>query len=130
MRSKEYIIDIRPIPWQRVGHNGNHFYDKQHQEKLAYGLSIARIHGNDPKFQGPLQLDMIFYMPIPKLTRNRTQGIYHYSTPDKDNLIKMLFDSITQTNIVWNDDRQCAIGSWQALYDKKPRVYFKITELI
>lgn len=129
MRSKEYTINIRPIPWSRAGHNGNHFYDKQHQEKLAYGLCIAQQHGNDPIFTGPLQIEMIFYIPIPKLKRNRTDGNYHYSVPDADNFCKFLMDAITQTQVVWHDDKQCSLGSWAKLYDKNPRVYFKITEL-
>jgi len=129
MRSKEYIINIKPIPWARPGKSPTHFYDKQSAQKLAYGLTISRIHGDEPKFQGPLCVDMIFYMTTPKLIRNRKDTPWHCTVPDKDNLIKHVFDSISQTGVVWNDDRQVAKGSWQAVYDKNPRVYFKITEL-
>lgn len=129
MRSKEYTINIKPITWARAGKNKTHYYDTQVAEKLAYGLSIARIHNEDPLFEGPLCLDMIFYMKQPKLIRNRKESDWHWTTSDKDNLIKILKDSITQTGIVWHDDRQCSKGSWQAIYDKNPRVYFKITEL-
>jgi len=129
MYSKEYTIDIRPIPWKRAGRNNSRYFDTQTQEKLAYGLSMARIHGNDPKFQGPLSIDMIFYFPISKLNRKRQGTSYHWTVPDKDNCIKHVMDSITQTGIIWTDDRQVAQGSWLALYDKNPRVYFKISEL-
>lgn len=130
MYSKEYIIDIRPIAWKRAGKNKTHYYDTQSQEKLAYGLSIARTHGDSPKFKGPLAIDMVFYFPIPKLTRNRKETNYHWTVPDKDNCIKHVMDSITQTGIVWTDDRQIAQGSWLALYDKHPHVYIKISELL
>lgn len=129
MRSKEYTINIRPVAWKRAGHANGHYYDTQTHEKLAYGLSIARTHGSDPKFNGPLSLDMVFYMPYPKTKRKELHNHFHWTTPDKDNLIKHIKDAITQTGIVWHDDRQCAQGSWLAIYDKIPRVYFKITEL-
>lgn len=129
MRSKSYLIDIRPIPWQRPGHNGNHFYDRQQAEKLAYGLSIARCHGDDPLFEGPLSLDVIFYMQIPKLLRNRQDTHYHWKKPDADNYIKLLLDSITQTSVVWEDDAQVACLSVKKIYDKQPRVEFTIAEL-
>ena len=129
MRSKEYTINIRPIAWKRPGKNQSHYYDTQTAEKLAYGLSISRIHGNEPKFEGPLCVEMVFYFPIPKLSRNRQATQYHWTVPDKDNIIKHIFDSISQTGIVWHDDRQVAKGSWEALYSKEPRVYLKISEL-
>lgn len=129
MRSKEYVVNIRPIPWQRAGHYQGRYYNTQMKEQLAYGLSIMRTHGDDPKFEGPLCLDMIFYMPLPKLLRNRKDRYWHDTIPDKDNLIKHIKDSITKTGVVWTDDKQCAKGSWEAIYDKNPRVYFKITEL-
>lgn len=129
MYSKEYTIDLKPIAWKRAGRNQSRYYDTQTQEKLAYGLSIARTHGDDRKFQGPLAIDMVFYFPTPKLHRNRQGTNYHWKVPDKDNCIKHVMDSITQTGVVWNDDRQIAKGSWLALYDKHPRVYIKISEL-
>ena len=129
MRSKSYVINAKPIAWQRSGHNGHHFYDRQKNEKIAYGLYILKHHGDEPIFEGPLSLDVIFYMPQPRLLRNRSKSGYHDKVPDIDNLLKHLMDSITQTKVVWNDDKQVAQIYEKKIYAKTPRIEFTISEI-
>lgn len=129
MRSKDYIINVKPIRWARVGYSKNHFFDTQKQDKLAYGLYILNGHGDSPPFAGPLSLDVTFYMQIPKLKSKRAKSIYHHFTPDADNLTKFLMDSITQVGTIWEDDKQVSILIAKKIYDPKPRVEFTIREL-
>jgi Holliday junction resolvase RusA-like endonuclease len=131
MRSKSYLINITPKRWARPGVNysKNHFFDTQKNEKLAYGLSIIRDHNDEPLFEGPLSLDVTFFMTIPKLKRKRGLTCYHATTPDLDNLCKLLLDSITQTSVVWTDDKQVSQILAIKRYDAKPRVEFTISEL-
>jgi len=45
-----------------------------------------------------------FYLPIPK--RVPTGYPHHLKYPDLDKLVRCVFDGITQSGCVWNDDRQ------------------------
>jgi Holliday junction resolvase RusA-like endonuclease len=131
MRSIIYTIPRKPIAWQRpvtIRYTGA-VYDPQVTEKNTIGLYILRDHKNQPMFQGPLHLEATFYLPIPKLNRNRETSIYHSKRPDCDNFLKLVMDSITKTNIVWKDDNQVAKITAQKLYDKNPRTVLIITEL-
>jgi len=125
MRTQIYTIPLKPIPWARAGHDGNHFYDKQKQEKLGLGLYLNKIHDAQPKWIGPLSLDVIFYLPVPK---KKPTSQWCINLGDLDNYIKFLLDTITDCQL-WDDDRiVCQIHA-KKLYDTHPRTILNITEL-
>jgi Holliday junction resolvase RusA-like endonuclease len=128
-RCKEYVIEITPIPWKRAGIRERVFYDKQTHEKLAFGLYLNKQHGNDPKFQNPLSVDITFYMPIPKSVNQRSKYRWHHSVPDIDNLSKFCLDAINNSGLIWTDDRQVSELTARKLYDQKPRTHLIIREL-
>jgi len=130
LRSKTYVIDCNPIPWQRAGINSQaaRFFDRQKQDKIAFGLYILSQHGNSPLFEGPLLVEATFYMPIPK-TGFKKGTLWHCKKADADNFLKFLFDSITNTEAVWNDDCQVSKIITSKIYDKHPRTIFTISEL-
>lgn len=129
---KIYTIEINPIAWQRAGVKTSQeykpkFYDKQTHEKLAYGLHLQKQHGTSPLFSGPIEADIIFYMPISKTVSKRPNCHYHSKRPDIDNLLKYLFDAAN--NVIFKDDAIVSKLSVQKLYDRQPRTVICIKDL-
>jgi Holliday junction resolvase RusA-like endonuclease len=130
LRSKQYLIPLAPIPWKRAGVSNRSFYDQQLDEKIAYGLYIARCHGEDAIFDKAVQMDVVFYMTKSQSKKNKPTSIYHSYTPDLSNLIKLLEDAIVDTGVVLTDDRIISIINAQKVYaDGNPRTEFTLKEL-
>ena len=129
LRSKNYEINIKPIPWTRAGLHEKRFFDKQTREKLAYGLILSKQHGTDPQFEGPLLIDIQFHMKIPALIKYREKHGYHYHRPDLDNLIKFVLDTINNVGCIWKDDGQVAQIISQKIFIKEPKLIITISEL-
>jgi Holliday junction resolvase RusA-like endonuclease len=126
MRSKHYCIPVNPIPWQRAGINGKRFFDRQENDKVSFGLILRDQHGFEPLFSGPLRFDVVFYIKRPK-NKQRQPSPWHITTPDFDNYLKFLSDSMN--SVIWEDDKYVCAGSWLLIYDENPRTEFTITEL-
>jgi Holliday junction resolvase RusA-like endonuclease len=129
LKSKEYVVNFAPISWKRSGKNGKRFYDTQAHEKLATGFHLIQQHGQDPKFLNPVEVELVFHMPIPKSVAKRKKTTWYPSTPDIDNLQKFIFDTITGTGVIWKDDCIICSLNCKKIYDNNPRTYIKITEL-
>jgi Holliday junction resolvase RusA-like endonuclease len=129
LKSKEYTINYAPIPWKRAGRNGKRFYDRQIDDKTHTGLHLAQQHGDDPKFLKPVEVELVFHMPIPKSVGKRKKTSWYSSTPDIDNLQKFIFDAITGTGVIWKDDCIICSLNCKKVYDHNPRTFIKITEL-
>lgn len=130
MRIKTYIIPQKPMPWQRARLHGKYFFDGQSQDKVAYGLLLARQHNNEPLFSVPLALNVTFFMQLPKDAKKRRFALenkFHITTPDCDNLIKFLLDA-SQGIIMENDKIICKIEALK-VYDREPRTEFTLSEL-
>jgi len=128
MREKSYIIPLKPISWKRVGLSGTRFYDQQVNDKIAYGLYLLKSHGNDDMFNNPIELDVTFYMTTAQQKIKQIKK-HHASTPDLDNLIKLLLDAIVDTKTIVSDDKIISVIHAKKVYDSKPRTEFTIREL-
>lgn len=128
VRSKSYSIKLTPIPWQRARLNGQRFFDGQTKEKVAFGLYLNQQHNDEPLFENPISLDIVFYMPMPKSIKDRKNTPYHSTKPDLDNLCKFLLDAIKDV-LIADDKIICSIYA-KKVYDKEPRTEFVITEVI
>ena len=131
-KSMTYVIMGNPIPWARPGKSkySHQAYDTQKAEKLDYGWVLKAHHGSDAFFEGPLHLDLIFYMPITKTTGKRKGerlGQYHIFKPDLSNLCKFIEDAATE--ILYHDDCIIASCSMKKVWDENPRTEMTITEL-
>ncbi len=66
----------------------------------------------------PLEVNMVFYMPIPeswsKTRKAEAAGTSHYKKPDLDNLAKAVMDGLN--GIVWQDDAQIVQMSIRKVY--------------
>lgn len=125
--SRSYVIEGNPIPLARHRHTGTRAWDSQKQAKFGLGVQITNQHEQAGYFNGPVRLDVIFYMPIPKKSPNYIQGRYHLIKPDLSNLIKMLED--VATKITYHDDCIISVIFAQKRYSLVPRTEFTITEL-
>lgn len=127
MRSKSYTIKVKPIAWQRAARNGSRYFDAQAKDKLAHGLYLINQHGDEPLFDKTIEIDITFYMAIPKTIGDRQISIHHSKSPDLDNLIKFLLDAIK--DVLITDDRIIWKIYARKYYDKNPRTELTITEV-
>jgi Holliday junction resolvase RusA-like endonuclease len=67
---------------------------------------------------GPVVLDLFFYLPRPKSLPKRVR--HHVKKPDRDNLEKGVKDALK--GILWRDDSQVVDGRTRKMYGDPPRV--------
>jgi len=95
-----------PVALARARHGQGRVYDSQKHIKLAWGIDLARLHDDEPYFDGPIQLDAVFYLPIPssrsQTKQQQTRNSWHISKPDASNLIKFVED--VACKICYHDD--------------------------
>lgn len=129
----KYIIPGDPVPLARarIGHGAKRMYDSQKQSKLHTGIIIQSQMEEEPLWDGPLHLDVTFFMRIPRRIHTRREIekslTYHYCRPDISNLIKFLEDTV-QT-ILFRDDAQIACITSRKVYHQEPRTEFTIQRL-
>jgi Holliday junction resolvase RusA-like endonuclease len=124
----EYIILGDPIPLARPRHGGGKTWDPQKQLKLAWSMQLQDQHYNKPFFEGPLHIDLIFFMPKPKTSAKQTallEGKPHYIKPDLDNCIKFVFDC--GNNVLYKDDASIASMTAKKKYSNTPRTLIQVT---
>lgn len=78
--------------------------------------------------EGPLYIDIVFSMPIPKSSKAKT-GDRHIKRPDIDNLIKLVLDGIGDSRAVWRDDSQVVSINAHKMYSEKPQTWVNIARL-
>jgi Holliday junction resolvase RusA-like endonuclease len=85
-------------------------YNCQETEEGRFMFSImAQLPEGWQPIQGPVRLEALFMMPIPKTSRRKALdmalgNIRHVKKPDTDNLVKMVKDCAN--GILWRDDSQ------------------------
>lgn len=131
MKNKIYIISGDPVALARCRYNPrNHkVWDSQKEQKVYSSLSLRSQHKDTPLFEGPLCMDINFFMEIPKKHKKADiAGNPHIFKPDIDNLIKFVLDCCNK--ILYNDD--CTITKITAskVYDDNPRTEFTIESLL
>jgi len=122
----KYVIPGDPVALARARHTGRGTcYDSQKELKCSLGIFINNVHEDRPFYEGPLHLDIVFFMKIPK--RIRTISPFHLFKPDLSNLIKFYED--IATGILYRDD--CLISKITAskIYDKNPRTEFTVVTM-
>jgi Holliday junction resolvase RusA-like endonuclease len=126
----EYVVIGDPIPLARARHGSGRTWDPQKHLKLHWGLMLADQHKNQAMFEGPIHMEIIFFMSKPKTSikkRSELQGQSHYYKPDLDNLVKWAVDC--GNGIFYKDDSIVASISCKKVYDDQPRTFIKIVEI-
>lgn len=128
-----YVIPNNPISLKRPRYSSitKKMYNSQRGEMLVMSIGLQSQHDDEPLFEGPLHMDIVFYMPIPqsksKKEQEALQGQYHISRCDLDNMIKFYCD--LGNSVLYHDDSQIVSISAKKIYDKVPRVEFSISPI-
>ena len=94
---------------------------------------VAGPHAPRNLFEGPISLQCIFYMPIPKSWSKKKQhqasihSIQPTVKPDVDNMLKLVKDALN--GVIWKDDKQVVHVNARKLYSQDPRTEIFIEEI-
>jgi len=124
---KTYILHGKPIALKRARITKFGSYDPQRKEKGEHRALLYNQRGNImPISEGPLELVVTFFMPIPKSTpkKKKLQDTFHFKRPDIDNLIKYILD--VSQGVIITDDSLISTIIADKVYDKEPRTEFTI----
>jgi Holliday junction resolvase RusA-like endonuclease len=126
-----YVIEGDPTPLFRAkpAYNQRLMYDSQKNQKLVTGITLSNQHNDRPFFTGPIALEAVFYMPVPKTRlRERTEllGTFHFVRPDLSNLLKYIEDAAL--TILYKDDCIISKIAIEKIYGE-PRTEFTISSL-
>lgn len=132
-----------PVGWQRTGVRivtpkvGKQFATiytpaetRRYEEALALQAKVAM--GNRPLLEGPLELIVTAFMPVPNSWSRKKRdaalaGIVRPTVkPDWDNLGKMT-DALKA--VIWKDDTQVVDGRVLKFYAERPRLRVEIKTL-
>ena len=127
-----YLIEGNPIALtrSRMGHGARRMYEAQHDAKIINSIHLLNQHGHKPAYSGPLHLDVVFYLKMPRLSDRKVKernNTYHYYRPDLSNLIN--FVEAVAHDIIYKDDAQICWITSRKLYHENPRTEFSITPL-
>lgn len=126
-----YILSGDPVPLARPRVTKWGVYDSQSVLRKSAALDLQLQHSFGGLLNGPLKLDVTFFMPLPaswsKKKKASQEEQPHVSRPDLDNLIKWLCD--IAGGIIYHDD--CIISQINArkIYGLSPCTKFTLQEL-
>jgi len=126
METCTYVVEGKPIPLARPRFGRGRCWDEQKLTKVVFGIHLVKQHDSHPFFEGPLQLLVKFFMPIPKRARNK-DGKPHYIKPDLSNLIKFVED--VGSGILYEDDSVITSIKAEKIYSKKPRTEITVIQI-
>ena len=97
---------------------------------LVYGETLKQKEKIQEKLKGALQLNLLFFMPIPKSIskKKREQLKYVIKKPDVDNLAKAVMDAMNNAGI-WEDDSQISRLDVLKVYGEEPKCIITVIEL-
>lgn len=132
MKQKTYVFNGAPVPMMRPRLTKYGVWDPQGHIKNDLRLVLQTQHLKQDLFQGALELEMVFFMPLPNSWSTKKKAAHvghdHICKPDLDNLIKLPLDICSK--IIFHDDciisRICA----KKVYDNEPRTQITVRELI
>ena len=98
---------------------------------LAAAGGMVRMAIGEPPYDGPLQVRITAFMPVPASWSRKKQaaaleGAIRPGKPDLDNIMKMM-DALN--GIVWRDDAQIAEARLSKLYASEPRLEIEVEAL-
>ena len=117
----------------RVGRYGTYTPKKTATYESYVQYCWAAEYGAQPPSERPLEVSVIFYMPIPKSATKRiraeiTQGIVkHTKKPDLDNMAKAVLDALN--GLAYKDDSQIYSLTLYKTYDDTPCTTVTIKEV-
>lgn len=127
MRSKSYCIPIAPMPWEFHRSQGIRVFDKQMSLSTSVGIILEQQHDDEPLFDGPLKLDIIFYIRVPE-KKDPPLHMYHITKPAYHLYLHFITQALKGT--VVTSGNHIVAGSWLCKYDLNPRYELTISEIL
>lgn len=142
-------IDPKAQSRPRAGIRGRHatiYEDGKMMKWRKRCTDLVKEIYDGPYFDGPIKVDMTFYMLAPKSIseppkpRAKSKKIRQYDDfineriyvdkkPDLDNLEKAVYDSISKAEVVWTDDNIIVEHTTRKVYSPRPRIEIEIKEI-
>ncbi len=135
LASNDIVLELvgPPIPWKApyVGRRGAYspltriMHDLRHMLRQDY---------QGPLLEGPLELDLDFYMPIPKSTSKKKKALMlegalrPITTPDRDNLQKFISDVLQ--GVLYENDSTIVGGYSRKWYGLEPKTVIRLRRFI
>ena len=116
----------------RLGKYGTYTPKKTADFESYVEYCWAAEYGNLKPSDKPLEVGIVFYMPIPKSASKRAKTgmdlgeIKHIKKPDLDNMAKAVLDALN--GLAYIDDSQIYSLTLYKTYSEQPGTYLKITE--
>lgn len=125
---KIFVIPGDPTPLARPRFSHRKIYDSQKNIKTIAAIYVRQQQGEDPYLEGPLHLDITFFMKAPESTsKKRRELLYgkpHIFKADLSNLVKFTEDICS--GVVYHDDCVIAVITARKIYDERPRTEFTL----
>lgn len=128
-----YLFEIhqKPIPQKQTQWGKNKGYDPSKKDKE---ILIWQMNAYAPKkpIEGPVLVDLMFYMPIPKVSKIQARNMINGSLlpikrPDIDNLAYMITNAMK--GLFYEDDSQIVDLLLHKRYAEETRTVVKVIEL-
>ena len=127
-RVARYLIKGEPIALARARFGDGRVYDSQKNLKVVTTITLQSQHNEEPFFEGPISLNLSFYLPIISAKKIKLNAKPHTQTPDLDNLIKYIAD--VASGVLYKDDRIIACIVARKYYSTNPRTEIIVSEIV
>lgn len=121
-----------PVPLQRHRHGNGRTWDPQREEKEVLRSQFKVYHKDVVPLEGPLFLEVVFHMPIPKsISSDRAKlknNTPHFFRPDTSNLIKFVEDTFNE--LLYHDDASISTIVAHKVYSTRPRTEILVRKII
>lgn len=140
-------IPIEPKPQKRprFGKFGT-YEDKNMKAWRRQVSSYIAKHYKGEYFYSAISVDVTFYMKATKAMSQEptartgakrkaeyerfvAEQIPHDKKPDLDNLIKAVFDSVSDSKVVWSDDNIISEVQARKVYSPNPRILLEVKDV-
>jgi Holliday junction resolvase RusA-like endonuclease len=138
-RLRMFIFEIHSVPkpqkqtLQGVSFSGRkQFYDPSSMNKKQIQWQV-QPHAPKELLQGPIEMHLTFYMPIPKQIRATERHaminnvVKHYKRPDIDNLAYVVTNALK--GVVYRDDSQICVMRLEKRYGEEPKTVIMVKEV-
>lgn len=127
IRVGRYTLTGDPVSMTRSKLGQGRGWDSLRQFKLIAGITLEAQHDNAPLFDGPLSLNIAFYLPIVYASKIRLNTKPHTQSPDLDNLIKYI--TSVGTGIIFKDERTVCCIVARKYFSTNPRTEIVISQI-
>ncbi len=130
--SWEFVVNStpKPQPRPRLTKAGRAYNPKSADfYKMHVGMAAKQAMQEAPTpLSGPLELEVIFYMPRPKRLPKTAYDVPHVCRPDTDNLIKSTQDALQMASVVSDDScfYRLTASKFYADHDSPARAVIRI----